>query len=328
MSIQVEPYKDAMHKEWDDVLSGVRQRTFLFRRDFMDYHRDRFVDQSLVYRDKHGHIVALLPACKDSRDSTVVQSHSGLTYGGFLTTPKVSALMMQEIWEETMAHYHRQGYRSLVYKPVPYIYASYPADEDLYWLFRLGGKLIGRAVASVVNLREPLPFSSLRQRKIKSADRVGNLRFSAEMNRLEAFWQVLDDVLMSRHHVHPVHTCAELQKLAEAFPENILLLTANKVTTPVAEPQELMAGCMLFVTDNVVHVQYIASSDDGCKTGALDWLFSRMFGFIASQFPRASYLDFGNCTEDGGRFLNEGLIFQKEGFGGRAVCYDTYQIDL
>ena len=38
--------------------------------------------------------------------------------------------------------------------------------------------------------------------------------------------------------------------------------------------------------------------------------------------------DFGVSTEQRGSYLNEGLIFQKEGFGGRAICYDTYAIDL
>ena len=37
-----------------------------------------------------------------------------------------------------------------------------------------------------------------------------------------------------------------------------------------------------------------------------------------------AYFDFGKSTERHGEYLNEQLIFQKEGFGGRAVCYDTY----
>lgn len=32
-------------------------------------------------------------------------------------------------------------------------------------------------------------------------------------------------------------------------------------------------------------------------------------------------------AEDGGRYLNEGLIAQKEGFGGRTVVYETYELD-
>ena len=40
------------------------------------------------------------------------------------------------------------------------------------------------------------------------------------------------------------------------------------------------------------------------------------------------YFDFGISTEHNGRLLNEGLIYQKEGFGGRGICYDTYEYTL
>ena len=39
-------------------------------------------------------------------------------------------------------------------------------------------------------------------------------------------------------------------------------------------------------------------------------------------------MDFGISTEHGGDYLNEGLIFQKEGFGARSVCYDCYEVAL
>ncbi len=37
------------------------------------------------------------------------------------------------------------------------------------------------------------------------------------------------------------------------------------------------------------------------------------------------YIDFGKSTVSDSADLNEQLIFQKEGFGARAVCYDTYE---
>ena len=40
------------------------------------------------------------------------------------------------------------------------------------------------------------------------------------------------------------------------------------------------------------------------------------------------YFDFGKSTEDLGTYLNENLIYQKEGFGARGVCYDTYEWDI
>ena len=40
------------------------------------------------------------------------------------------------------------------------------------------------------------------------------------------------------------------------------------------------------------------------------------------------YFDFGKSTEDGGTILNQQLIHQKEGFGGRGICYDTYKWNI
>ena len=40
------------------------------------------------------------------------------------------------------------------------------------------------------------------------------------------------------------------------------------------------------------------------------------------------WLDFGISTEHGRIYLNEGLISQKEGFGGRTGVYETWKIDL
>ena len=40
------------------------------------------------------------------------------------------------------------------------------------------------------------------------------------------------------------------------------------------------------------------------------------------------WLDFGISTENMGRYLNEGLISQKEGFGGRTNVYETFALDI
>ena len=38
--------------------------------------------------------------------------------------------------------------------------------------------------------------------------------------------------------------------------------------------------------------------------------------------------DFGQSTENSGYILNENLIFQKEGFGGRGVMYNVYEYTI
>ena len=81
----------------------------------------------------------------------------------------------------------------------------------------------------------------------------------------------------------------------------------------------------MYLSGEVAHVQYIASTGQGREMGALDILFDYL---IHQIYTDRKYFDFGVSVEEGGRYLNEGLIFQKEGFGGRAVVYDTYELSL
>ena len=75
----------------------------------------------------------------------------------------------------------------------------------------------------------------------------------------------------------------------------------------------------------IVHVQYISANYEGKELGALDMLFDYL---INTQYKEYDYFDFGQSTEQMGNFLNENLLFQKEGFGGRGVIYPVYEINI
>ncbi len=324
MKWQVIPYNESLEKEWNSVVNQSRQGTFLFNRAYMDYHADRFHDESLVFTDNKGRVVALFSACRVPGEESAVCSHAGLTYGGMLTLSQVSTETMLEMLQSIMLYYAKQDFTTLYYKPIPYIYHQYPSEEDLYALFRLGAHLESRAVSSVIDLFAPYPFSELRRRKVRKAEKTSSLLYVEGTERLAAFWHVLDCVLTTRHNVHPVHTLDEIQLLISRFPENIKLCTACLAD----QPEHILAGCLLFITKSVCHVQYIAAGDDGRSCGALDWLFARVIAEVRKAYPQIRYFDFGISTECGGTVLNQGLIFQKEGFGGRGVCYDSYMIPL
>lgn len=49
---------------------------------------------------------------------------------------------------------------------------------------------------------------------------------------------------------------------------------------------------------------------------------------INHEYTNYPYFDFGQSTEQMGHLLNVSLIFQKEGFGGRGMCYDIYEYGL
>ena len=324
MKFSIIPYAPSRSSDWNEALKHMRQQTLLLDRGFMDYHSDRFEDISLMATDDKGRVVALLPANKAPDGKPQVQSHGGLTYGGLLTLPHLGTKDVGEILDGCIGHYAKAGFDELLYKPMPHIYHLQPAEEDLYWMHRMGARLVHRAVSSAVLLPDALPLSKLRLRKVKKAQRMEHTFHSTSADMLPQFWQTLDHVLSTRHHTHPVHTLDELRLLMSRFPEQIVLHTLVSSTSDIAGGGKVLAGCLLFIMPTVVHVQYIAASDEGRATCALDLLFHLIIAQLQTAMPGIRYLDFGISTEDHGRWLNEGLIFQKEGFGARAVCYDEY----
>ena len=315
------PYSPEHRTLWDRTIDESRNGTFLLHRSYMDYHRERFEDASLLWLDQHGRAVGLFPACWHPLLPKTIVSHAGLTYGGCMLTPRIGLVQVGEMLRETIAYYKQQGAETLVVKPIPHIYATLPAEEELYWISRLGGRLTARAASQTVALQEEsVGFSTLRRRKVKRAEGEGcYVVDDTAANDLPAFWQVLDETLRTRHQVAPVHTVDELRRLIHDNAPHIRLFT-------IRQGSSLVAGTLLFEMNPVVHAQYIAASPAGREVGALDLLFHHLIERYRQQGFR--FFDFGVSTEDGGQVLNEGLTFQKEGFGGRTICYDTYTLPL
>ena len=309
--IEVRRYNPDDADRWNSFVAESKNGTFILNRRYMDYHADRFTDYSLLFYldDK---LVALLPA---NVQGDILFSHGGLTYGGLVTTDKFKTVDALDVFTYLRKHLLLEGFERVIYKPCPWIYHSLPSEEDLYALFRFGARLAGRDVATVVELHSMLPMTTLRRRQAKKA--LDNGVTISRENGFSKFWKVLDDNLMQRYGVHPVHTLDEISLLASRFPD-IELYEAHL-------GGETIGGVVLYVCGKVAHVQYISANELGKKIGAIDLIFSRITEALK---PRCRYLDFGKSTEQFGYFLNKGLIFQKEGFGGRAVCYDTYEWTL
>ncbi len=310
---EIRPYTAADAGEWNRFVEQSRQGTFLFNRGYMDYHSNRFCDCSLVVAHK-GRPCALLPA---NRIGDTVYSHQGLTYGGLLTNSKAKAADVMEMFVDINKWLQSQGIRHVVYKPIPWIYHRIPAEEDLYALTQVcHARLASREISSTILLQSRMRFEESRRSGIRKAQRCGIT--CRESDDLKSFWQILNDNLEAKYHKAPVHSLQELQLLQSRFPDRIRLFMAYLKERP-------MGGTLVFDMGRVVHTQYISASPEGKREGALDLLFHYIINKVYAQ---RDILDFGKSTEDGGRWLNRNLIFQKEGFGGRGVCYDTYEYDL
>ena len=302
-----------MADEWNLFVAASKNGTFLFDRRFMDYHNDRFCDHSLlVYRDQR--LYALLPA--NQKDDTLV-SHGGLTYGGLVTDSRCSAKGVLDAFTAINEYLRQQGFRHVVYKAVPWIYHQLPAEEDLYALTSVcHARLTIRDISSAIIGDRKMRFSESRKSGIRKAHRQGLT--VAESTDFAAFWQILNENLTGKYGVRPVHSIVELKLLHSRFPEKIRLYMVFDGETPVG-------GTLLFLTPQVLHTQYISANAFGKQHGAIDLLFDHLINNTYKDYP---YIDFGKSTVSDSADLNEQLIFQKEGFGARAVCYDTYEYDL
>ena len=309
---RIERYTAGKQAEWDCFVDASRNGTFLHKRGYMDYHAHRFADHSLMFYHNEA-LVAILPA---HIKEDCFCSHNGLTYGGILladnTTTAEVLCLFDKAKEYILAN---TATTKLIYKPTPHIYHRYPCEEDLYALFRYNATITERKVSSAIPLGNPLPISG--RRKLTSSV-ISHLNI-IEDGELPIFWHILEERLKSKYGVVPVHSIEEITLLKERFPENIKLFC-------VADDKgTILGGVVLFVTDKVVHMQYSATTEEGRRISALDYLYEEL---INNRFTGKGYFDFGISVENGGLYLNEGLIAYKERMGGRAVVYDTYIVDL
>jgi hypothetical protein len=310
--LTVTPYTPDHRSAWDQFVRRSKNGVFLFCRDYMDYHADRFADSSLLFFEG-GRIAAVLPA-NHVGDEWV--SHGGLTFGGVVTDERMTIDGMRAAFDLLLDHLRQRGVSRLVYKPVPHIYHRLPAEEDLYLLFVTGARLIRRDLSTTIAIRQPLPYAKGRKWSINKARKAG---VSVEPSLdFEAFMVIEEYVLRKYHDTKPVHSAAEVRLLAERFPDNIRLYGAFR-------EGGMLAGVIVYADAGVAHAQYISSTDEGREFGAADLVLDHL---IREVYADRTYFDFGISTEQSGRFLNAGLALYKENFGGRSIAYDWYEIEV
>ncbi|WP_287718855.1 GNAT family N-acetyltransferase [Helicobacter sp.] len=308
--LRIEKFQQEKVQLWNNFNKNAKNGLFMFDRSYMDYHSDRFKDNSLIFYENEKPI-ALLP-CNVSQNA--LYSHQGLTFGGFIVDENMKQGKMLECFEVLKEYMQENCFEKLIYKSTPYIYHKIPAQEDLYALFRNNAELFRVDCSTTIDLRNICKMPKGRKAQISRAKREGVKIFSSE--DFEAFVMLLNSVLQKQHGVNAVHSTEELKLLYSRFPQNIKLFVAKI-------DKEIIAAALLFIYDNLVHTQYLAANERAREIGALDLLIKTLIDEFAKS---KKYFDFGISTENGGQVLNQGLISQKEGFGGRSVVHQFFAL--
>ena len=128
---QVRLYQPKDFDVWNTFISSAKNATFLFHRNFMEYHSDRFQDYSLLVLDGEK-VVAVLPA---NKVENVIYSHQGLTYGGLVLDNKAKLSSVLSIFKSVLQFLNENSIERMIVKTIPNFYLDYFSDELEYCLF-------------------------------------------------------------------------------------------------------------------------------------------------------------------------------------------------
>ena len=311
--LSIDTYNDTYKSDWDEFVDLSKNSTFLFKRDFMNYHSARFDDHSLlIFKDSQ--LIAIFPSNKVGNN---IYSHQGLTYGGILIKNDIKFAQYLEIFNHILNYYFKNSFKKLFLKQIPSIYNSNFNDELDYIAFVSEAKTYRRDILSVIDLQNNFKISKDRLQGFKRGIK-NNLQIT-ETDDLKDFWnEILIPTLKNKHSVKPVHNLDEIQLLKNRFNKNIRQFN-------VFHEGKIVAGTTIFQTKNVIHVQYIGSNNKKNTLGSLDFLFYQL---ITNTFSDHRFFDFGTSNENSGKKINDGLLYWKEGYGARSLIQNFYEIEI
>lgn len=310
--IEVVKYQINNRKEWNDFMPFAKNGHFMFYRDYMEYHSERFTDYSLMFYDNNK-LLAVMPA---SVKNNIVNSHGGLTFGGIISALQMSTNKMVEIFEKLVSFLREEKIEEIVYKTVPAIYHIFPSDEDLYALFINNAELYRRDVSSTILFENKGKYSKGRKSAVKQA--IKNGLYVLQSSDFDVFMEIEQKLLNNKFGVNPAHSGQEMTMLAQRFPGNIKLFMAFLEDKP-------LGGTIIYENKLTAHCQYISTTDEGKELGAVDITLDYL---LTEYYKDMKYFDFGISTENEGKYLNQNLIRNKESFGASATVYDFYKLKL
>ena len=310
-TFSVKIYQKSDYNDWNAFIGQAKNATFLFHRDYMEYHSDRFQDYSLIVLDGEKW-VAVLPANLVGNE---VFSHQGLTYGGLVLLEKTGAATVEIILNVILSFLKENKIQNLILKLIPDFYQLRASNEINYFLYQTKAVLVKRSMNLVIDYCKPLQIS---KSKLKHFRRISELDITIEeADDCTSFWNhILIPRLQDKHQVSPVHSLEEINQLKLNFPENIKQFNAYY-------EGEIVAGITLFCSQQVIKSQYGATSLKGESIRALDYLFINLIEKFGSE---SAFFDMG--IVDDGDLYNKGLLKQKEELGCAVYVQDVYKITV
>lgn len=323
--ITVIPFTQARTQEWDSFVDTSRNGTFFHTRAFLAYHPEgRFDDASLFLQDGEK-ILAVFPAAKREKDGkSWLVAHPGASYGGIVLSRKEGGGTTGELLDAIIAYAKEQGYAGIDFLRItPASLCFEAADDQEYWLYQKGATLDRLEFDSAVTIphdtKDHLEILNGKCRNMVRQGERGNITTDWS-DHFDQFWKLLEQTLEARHSAKPTHTIEEITRLHQLCPNQVRLRAAYL-------DGKMVAGIVVIsAAPHALYTLYMGQDYQAQNLHPMHVLVADLLKVCAAEHRNTLHL--GVSTEDGGKVLNTGLLFFKEGFGARPITRQSWSIRL
>jgi hypothetical protein len=311
--MRIEKYKSTDKKEWDSFIENSLVDCFLFKRDYLEYHSERFVDYSLMIYDEKSVLLCLVPA---NFVNNSFFTHKGLTFGGFLFKKSLTSSKIKDIVDSTINFLSSKNFNRIHIKDLPEEYQLNKNHFVNYYIRNKYKTIIEQIPYSVINFNNEINLYR-RKKSIKLAQKKSvEIEFDSDITQ---FWnKILIPNLIEKYSTSPVHTVDEIVKLKESFPKEIILVSAFYES-------QIVAGILLYVNQGVIKTQYISSNKLGRSVSALDLIMSEI---ISHYKDTHNFFDLGSSSSNDGKTenINYNLLKWKDAFDSHLHIQELLEI--
>jgi len=305
--MQIIEYCEKYFDIWDEFIKNSKNGNIFHTRKFLSYHKDRFIDKSILIYKKN-RLLGVFPAAK-FKDKII--SHRGSTYGGLIVRKDNKLNDTLNIWQEIKNYYKK----SIEYRKNEYIFDIYPSEEVEFAAKKIGFREIYEELSTCIDL----DFIKLSERRKRAYKKCKDLKIKFDDMDYKSYYEILETNLI-KHNSTPTHLLEEMQLLKTLLPKNYFLVT-------IYLDNIMIAGIWLVLANSkTAHTFYIAQNYEYSNFQPLTCIVLKIIEFL--QKNNFKYLNFGISTENQGKFINSGLFEFKESFGGFGVSRKYLRLEV
>lgn len=311
MSFIIKKYTELYFNKWNNfVLNYSLNGTIYHTKSFLNYHKNKYNDASILIYDKTN-IIAVFPCCKFNNK---YYSHLGSTCGGLVILKKYYELnKLFDIMDLIYEYYDED----LNIKLSETIYFKNNIKNDLL-SFVLSQKCkqyqdicLYFDIKKNPNILDSFPNNDnkrLLKKYINNTNKDTIIEISNNLEDYEKYYYILEKNLKDKNNIKPIHTLNEFISLKELLGCNQFLFLSKNFQG------EILSGAFVFlINDNTYYTVYLMTNYEKKQSQIFNLLYEL---FIHAKKNNIDIVNIGACSKNNGKEI----LFSKYKFKHSCGC--------